>query len=194
MKKNYKTIGIVSMMLVISLVLIIYYLIDGNKTLLKNNNEDIFVEETPNEIELRSKEIVVEIKGEVKSPNVYWMNEEDIVEDLIIKAGGLTENADIRSINRADILKNHQSIDIPNKDETLKASISGVVDAKSTLININTANSTEIQTLPGIGPSKAENIIKYREESGGFKSIDEIKNISGIGEATFEKLKDKITV
>lgn len=194
MRKNYKTIGLISMIVVISLVLIISYLIDGNKKLLKNSNEDIFVEETQNEIELRSKEIVVEIKGEVKNPNVYWMNEEDIVEDLIIRAGGLTEDAETKSINRADSLKNHQSIDVPNKNEAINTSVSEVKDARSTIININTASSTEIQTLPGIGQSKAESIIKYREENGGFKAIDEIKNISGIGDMTFEKLKDKITI
>lgn len=196
MKKNYKTIGIGVLLVIVLGYLIISYLSGGTKELNKNNNESIFVagEEEEN-IELKNKEIVVEIKGEVIKPDIYWMKEESIIEDLIKEAGGLTENSDVNGINRAELLKNHQSIVIPSIDEgngatnTIKSGVNN--DGK---ININTATEGELDTLPGIGPARAADIIIYREANGGFKSIEDIKNISGIGEASFEKLKEKITI
>ena len=102
--------------------------------------------------------------------------------------------ANIKGINRAQELVNHQSIIIPNINDntsTNQAINEGGSDGK---ININTANESELDTLPGIGPSRAKDIINYREKVGAFKSIEEIKNVSGIGEAAFEKMKEIITI
>lgn len=200
MKKNYKTIGIISILVLILTFLIFSYFIGGRSELKKNNSENIFVEEDNDDsqetISLRNKEIVVEIKGEVNKPNIYWLNEESIIEDLINLAGGVTEQADVSRINRAEQLKNHQSIIIPNKDTVVQENLNQDISSgnSSGLININTASESELDTLPGIGPSRAQAIIKYRESNGGFNNIDELKNIKGIGESSFEDLKDKVTI
>ena len=107
MKKNYKAIGIGIILIIILGYLIISYLNGGTKELNKNNNESIFVDSQGEEkIELKNKEIVVEIKGEVIKPSIYWMKEESIIGDLIKEAGGLTEKSDVSGINRAELLKN----------------------------------------------------------------------------------------
>ncbi|MGL4848770.1 MAG: helix-hairpin-helix domain-containing protein [Clostridium sp.] len=154
-------------------------------------------------------EIVVDIKGEVKNPGVYTLANGSIVEDLIKKAGGITKDGTLQNINRAQVLKPNEAIVIANKkdidkdvavgnDNSLNTTSNGVGEKetgkKGSLININTASVEELKTLNGIGDSKAEAIISYREEKGGFKKIEEIQNVSGIGKATFEKLKDKICV
>ena len=144
--------------------------------------------------EKESTKIVVDIKGEVKKPDIYWLEEDSIIEDLINLAGGLTEEGDLSKINRAEKLNNHQVVVIPNiNDEENQGEIiiSSTSDNK---VNINTANLTELDSLSGIGPSKAEAIIKYREENGNFKTIEEIKNVTGIGEGLFEKFKENITI
>lgn len=214
--KKYKTIGSIVLAVIVICVVFIKYYYGGKGDLNKNNNQEIFIDDeikdkssTPSNNSSQSntitentsnyKEIVVEIKGEVKNPNIYRLNENNIIQDLIDKAGGLTEFADISKINRAEKLKDHSAIVIPNKNDgacqmTLGNSSSALDANGNTLININTANDSELQNLPGIGPSKAKSIIEYREKNGGFKSIDDIKNIKGIGESLFEKLKDKITI
>ncbi|GAA0084253.1 helix-hairpin-helix domain-containing protein [Clostridium sp. CTA-7] len=152
-------------------------------------------------ISINNKMIVVEIKGEVANPDVYELSEGSIIRDLINKAGGLTKDAGIDKINRADKLKANQLVVIPNKENkdsnenTSIATTSNISGSTSEngVININTANLDELKKINGVGEVKAKNIIEYREKNGGFKSIEEIKNIEGIGEKTFEKLKDKIT-
>ena len=196
MKKNYKTIGIVVLLVILGVYMLFSYLTGGEKELKKNDNESIFVEdESKKEVILEGNKIVVEIKGEIMNPNIYWLKEESIIEDLISEAGGLKPDADMSKINRAEKLKNHQSINITNKNQAKEMATASTTDEKASLIiNINTASEAELDTLPGIGPSRAKDIISYREEKGGFNSIEDIKNIKGIGEASFEKLKDKITV
>lgn len=201
MKKNYKTIGIISLAVIIVMFLLVSYIRDGRSSLNKNNSESIFVDSSTvtvgNQIEVPSKEIVVEIKGEIKNPNIYKLNEESIIEDVINKAGGITSSADISKINRAEKLKNHQLILIPNINDKVTSSVStnqGSNSSSPSLVNINTATESELDTLPGVGPSRAKDIIKYREENGGFKTIEDLKNIKGIGESSFEKLKDMVTI
>ena len=114
---------------------------------------------------------------------------------LIEKAGGLTENADIEGINRAETVLDGQKIIIYAKgqDDESKNSSTGAIDS-SGKININSADIEQLQQIPGVGPVTADKIIQYRQDNGRFSSIDDIKNVSGIGEKTFEKLKDYITV
>lgn len=196
MKKNYKTIGIVVLLGILGLYMIFSYFTGGQKKLKKNDNESIFVEdENKEEVKVEDNKIVVEIKGEIMNPNIYWLKVDSIIEDLLSEAGGLKAEADMSKINRAEKLKNHQSIIIPNKNVVKEVAATGQTDEEvSSIININTASEAELDTLPGIGPSRAKDIISYREEKGGFNSIEDIKNIKGIGEASFEKLKEKISV
>lgn len=138
--------------------------------------------------------IYVDIGGAVSSPMVAELKEGSRVEDAIAAAGGLLENADISQINRAAYLEDGEKIFVPYAEEYYAeaegtAEIPGYYDGK---VNINTADSEELQELNGVGPVIAENIINYREENGRFKSIDDIKNVSGIGDKIFEKLKDEI--
>lgn len=145
--------------------------------------------------------IVVEIKGEVMNPDVYTLNEGSIIKDLIDAAGGLTQEADISKINRAKEIKNHDLIVIKNiRDITVEGEeeVQHEEDSETTKessdgkISINNSDLNELKEIPGIGEVKANAIISYREEHKGFKSIEEIKNVDGIGEKTFEKLKDSI--
>lgn len=214
--KKYKVIGSVILAIIIIVVMFVKYSLGGRNDL-KSSSEDIFIDDEikdksydlPSNVSNDSnslsqsvsnfKEIVVEIKGEVKNPNIYKLNENSIIEDLINKAGGLTEFADISKINRAEKLQDHIAIVIPNKNDpnsqnTISSSVSASSTQGNSLVNLNIATDIELQSLPGVGPSKAKSIIEYREKNGGFKSIDEIKNIKGIGESSFEKLKDKITI
>lgn len=226
--KDKKKIGILIVLLIIITVIGILYLNSGFMELKKNENESIFVEENTdssnnnnikntsnenskgkNNVKIKQetitpqadKNVVVEIKGEVKKPDVYILNEDAIIKDLIEAAGGLTENADLSNINRAKKLQNHDLIYIENKNEmvkkiqnsdlNLKGKDGGNYDKK---ININTATSEELKKLNGIGDAKAKNILEYREKNGAFKSIEDIKNVTGISEKMFEKIKEQIEI
>lgn len=145
--------------------------------------------------------IVVDIKGEVKFPGVYEMDPDSRVIDCIEKAGGFLEEAEQKSVNLAQRIEDQMVIYIPFQGEELDdlglVEVAGTVDeslSKSPKVNLNKASIEELKTLNGIGDSKAANIISYREEQGHFQKIEDIKNVSGIGEATFEKLKDEIEV
>lgn len=207
MKQNKKLIGIIGIIALLLIFLVCMYVSGGIDELNSNSIDDIFVEESSEVSTENSREkqellneqnkIVVEIKGEVNNPNIYYLKEDSIIDDLIVAAGGLRENANTSQINRAEQLQNHQSIYIPSNEE-IQNSAEEVVNKvnnqnDSNLININTASVSELDALPGVGPSKAQAIITYREENGPFKSIEEIKNVSGIGESSFEKIKDLIT-
>ena len=143
--------------------------------------------------------IVVEIKGEVINPDVYSLNEGSIIKDLIEAAGGLTNEADISNINRAKEINNHELIVIRNindsvSNENIEINEIQEIEIDDGKININTADLNRLKDIPGIGDVKANSIIMYREENGGFKTIDELKNVDGIGEKTFEKIKNNIKI
>lgn len=153
----------------------------------------------------------IDIKGNVKKPGVYEVEEGAMVNDCIKKAGGLLKNADTSLINLSKKVKSEMVINVPSKNE-VKAktvNISDDITAKNDaeisnkpaenestnqLININTADVLELQKLDGIGEAKAKAIIAYRDSIGGFKTVEEIKKVSGIGESAFAKIKDCITV
>lgn len=158
-----------------------------------------------------SGKILVDVSGAVNYPKVVELPQGSRVQDAIDAAGGLKKRADISGINRAAEVQDGEKIDIPfrnrNSVSTGSAYSEGVPDdtyggASSSassydtaggMVNINTAGSEQLQTLTGIGPALAERIISYREQNGAFMSIEEIKNVSGIGDKTFEKFKDRIT-
>ncbi len=134
----------------------------------------------------------VDICGEVKVPGVYKVDTETRVFQVIELAGGLTNDADYTELNRAEKVFDGQKIIVPKKGEPASCTGQGTDSADDGRVNINTADSSLLQTIPGIGPSKASRIIDYRETVGRFSSIEEIMNVSGIGEATFQSIKDYI--
>ena len=139
----------------------------------------------------------VDIKGAVKKPGVYEFAQGDRVTDVIGMAGGLTKAADSTQVNMAQLVEDEMVVYIPKAGEDVQASQissdgTGGAGAAGSLININKASLEELQELPGIGPSKAAAIIAKREELGSFGSIDDLKLVTGIGDKTFEKLKDLI--
>ena len=121
-----------------------------------------------------------------------------IIKDLIEAAGGLTQEADISNINRAKEIKNHELIIIRNINdlniEEEYATEDKEINEESDdgKISINDSDLSKLKEIPGIGEVKANSIISYREKNNGFKSIEELKNVDGIGEKTFEKIKDSI--
>ncbi len=146
-----------------------------------------------------SAKMVIDIKGEVKKPGVYELESGARVEEIVLLAGGFTDKAEERQLNLAEKLTDQQMIYVPNKEEAKELSIPSVANEgntskESSLVNINTADLTELQTLTGIGPAKAQAIIDYRDENGQFKTIEELKEVNGFGEKTVEKLKESITI
>jgi competence protein ComEA len=145
--------------------------------------------------------MLADIKGAVSNPGVYEVFENDRILHLIEKAGGLTNEADTTAINFALKVSDEMVVYIPRKGEEVPylggdASIgSGPAEnGKQQKVNLNSATASELETLPGIGPSKSAAIIEYRVSTGAFKAIEDLKLISGIGDKTFEKLKEFITV
>ena len=145
-------------------------------------------------VEGTSGRVFVDISGCVKHPGVYEVSQSSRVFEVIEKAGGVTKDADTSSINQAEPVTDGQKINVPDKSiKTIQESTAGSEQqASDGKVSINTADSEELQKIPGIGPVTAEKIISYRENNGSFKSIDDIKNVSGIGEKTFEKMKSMI--
>lgn len=162
-----------------------------------NNNEKY--NKNDNNLSTSSKEnstIYVDVKGAVKLPDVYKMKKNDRVKDVLKKAK-VSENADITKINLSEKLTDQKLIYIPNKNETkLNATLtnqSNLDTSESIKVNLNTANERELLNVPGIGPTKVKEIIKYREEKGQFNKVEDLKQVRGIGGKTFEKLKDYFT-
>lgn len=136
--------------------------------------------------------IFVYVCGEVVSPGVYELDAKSRIYEAIEAAGGLTEAAEGSSINMAQTLTDGQQITVYAKGE--EAPDSAYPQENSGKVNINTAGKEELMTLSGIGETRAEDIINYRTEYGGFSSIEDIKNVSGIGDKMFEKLQEHIEV
>lgn len=143
--------------------------------------------------------IVIYITGAVKQPGVYELSEGDRVKDAIEAAGGTLPEADLVNVNLAQKVRDEDKIYIPeigeldNLSESYDHTMPVISSSDSDKIDINSAGLAELDQLPGIGPATAQKIIDYREQNGPFKTIEELKNISGIGDKKFEDLKDKIT-
>ncbi len=145
-------------------------------------------------VESHENEIKIYICGEVLNPGVYNLHEGDRVIDALEVAGGETENAYLLDVNLAEPLYDGEMIVILDEEEAmLKGTVSGLGSASDGRININSATAEELKTLPGVGDSKADNIISYRNSSR-FASTSDIMKVSGIGKALYEQIKDKITV
>lgn len=163
------------------------------------------VEPPPENVEVAKNEIAVYVSGQVKTPAVITLEDSGSLRliDAVNAAGGMTELADTEAINLADPLSDGQHIHVPTKEiffRDISAQSAGTNSNSNSnsnssgLININTADAKELEKLTGIGPVLADRIIEYRESNGAFKSIEEIKKVRGIGEKTFEKMREGITV
>ncbi|MCC7118813.1 MAG: helix-hairpin-helix domain-containing protein [Anaerolineales bacterium] len=150
--------------------------------------------------------IAVHVIGAVPRPGLYEFSAGARVQDAIDAAGGLLASANVDGVNLAALLMDGQQLEIPygaDQGQTPRTIGDSDVElptaeasssANSELININTANLEELDSLPGIGPTTAQKIIDYREANGPFNVIEDITNVSGVGPATFEEIKDLITV
>lgn len=218
--QKHKPIIILIIVIIILIILNLYMLLLLNKN---ENKEEEPIIETKEEKEEKPKLLKVDIKGEILHPGLYEVNENSRVMDIIDKAGGLTKNADTSVINLSKKVKDEMVILIYSKKEVqklkekeeIKITCPSINDAcvtneldepliennktnknektTNSKVSINKATIEELQTLTGIGESKAKAIIEYRLKEGEFKTIEDIKNVSGIGDAAFEKIKDNIT-
>ena len=196
MKKQIIIIGLASL-----IMMTIFYLNQSTSSIdsvsldsyVENEREVTEIEE----IESAEEEVnhyIVDVKGQVNFPGVYEVEEHLRVHDVIQLAGGFLEMANETAINLAQKISDEMVIYVPHLDEEINNTSTDAwspsQDEKK--VSLNQATTGELETLPGIGPSKAAAIIKYREEVGAFKSIDELTNVSGIGEKTLEKLRDSL--
>lgn len=202
-----------------------YELVKEDNLLVEKDNKDVSSTEEKSDKEPNQK-CYVDIKGAIKKPGVYFTNCNSNINDIIILAGGLNENANTSVINLAKKITDEMVIIIYTNDEVQNSNvvdtvikyvdkecncpnikndgcINNEIDKNiinksdkndNDIVNINTASLTELQNLSGIGKSKAEAIIKYREQNGNFKNIEELLNVDGIGEKLYEEIKSNITV
>ena len=140
--------------------------------------------------------ITVDVKGAVKSPGIYDLPVGSRINDAVQKAGGLTDNADSKSINLAQRISDEALVYVPTKEEaTSQEAQSNASNTKENKkVNLNKASLDELKQVKGLGAKRAQDIIDHRESNGKFKSVDELKKVSGIGAKTIEKLKEYVTV
>jgi len=143
--------------------------------------------------------IRVHVSGAVRQPAVYELPPGSIVQDAVDAAGGPASDADLDRINLALALQDQQQVYVPRQGEThppppVSGGEPGSGGPTGALVNINTATTVELETLPRIGPVTAQRIVEYREANGPFETIEDIQNVPGIGPVTFEGLKDLIAV
>jgi len=153
-----------------------------------------------------NQDIYVDVKGAVNNPGVYKLSGNERVQDAIQDAGGFKKDADQNQVNLAQKVQDEMVVYVPEVGENQLPTVNSAssssaaeqgessLQSSNNLVNINTADETELQTLTGIGPSKAAAIIEYREKNGFFKKVEDLKNVSGIGDKTFEKIQSSITV
>ncbi|WP_270206572.1 helix-hairpin-helix domain-containing protein [Streptococcus anginosus] len=148
-----------------------------------------------------SEFLTVDVKGAVKNPGIYQLKKTSRINDAIQKAGGLTTDADSKSINLAQKLTDEAVVYVAtmggvssNTGQSSTSGTSEVASQKGNKVNLNTADLSELQTISGIGQKRAQDILDYREANGKFNSVDDLKNVSGVGAKTLEKLKEYVTV
>lgn len=184
---------------IIAIITVVSYFYYANN---KKNTIDVITKESKlsdnNENGKNKNEISVYICGEINKPGVYSLLQDDRLIKLVEMAGGFTQMADMQAVNLAEKLEDEDFIKIPSvvidtNGTTVNATNYTEVQTSSK-ININTAAKEQLESLPRIGEALAQRIIDYRESNGRFKDINELNNVSGIGDKIFEGLKDKITV
>ncbi len=204
--KNKKNIYIATGIAVTIICIIVFFFIEKNNktenTYLSNENIISVTDDNKKE-DIKGLDIIVHIVGEVNNPGIIRIKEGSRIVDVVEKAGGFTEEADVDKVNLAYGVKDEQKIVIPNinkKDEETKiiddsnSFVENFNDSSSTVVNINTATQSELESLTGIGPSMASKILDYRDKNGKFKTKEDIKNVPGIGNSKYEAIKDEICV
>ena len=200
MRKNiiFRVSGIV---LILALSILILFLKQGgetDRTMVMITGED----DTTSSGELQKESpdaassteellLYVYLTGAVQDPGVYALPEGSRLYEAVSRAGGLTEDADVSRINEASLLSDGQHIHVPREGEAWQDASGG---SSEEIVNINTAGPETLVLLPGIGEAKAAAIVRYRNANGPFSCIEDIMNVSGIGKAVFEQIKDRIRV
>lgn len=138
--------------------------------------------------------ITVYVSGEVNKPGIVELNSNSRISDAIEACGGFTPLADKDKLNLAQKATDGMQIQVNRQNTTTVDKQTSNNLATNNLININTATKEELDTLPGIGPATAQKILDYRQEQGSFQTLDDLKNVKGIGEAKFAKIQDKISL
>lgn len=209
---QYKTyIRCFAAVIIILVTGVLYYSLHGDSK--DKSREDVYIsrkdESQVSDIALKDvtdsedeEMIYVYVYGEVNSPGVIGCKKDSRVYEAVVLCGGYTADADESSVNPVRKVSDGQKIYIPHKGEDYSQEIyendsymtSQEYKETDKRININTATKEQLVTLPGIGASRAEDIISYRSKNGSFKSIEDIKNVSGIKDGAFAKIKDYICV
>ena len=168
------------------------------------NENETQEQDIENVVEIEKNYIKIHIAGEVKNTGILELEEGARISDAIEKAGGTTEMANLDKVNLAYCLEDGQKLYIPNKNQkdieyiTIENGENIIEETKTSStgkkINLNKADEDNLQEIPGIGPSMAQKIILYRNENGDFKSIEDLKNVSGIGDKKFDSMKEYICV
>lgn len=216
MKKNKKSI--VFLIIIFTIIFTFYFrnkfLVEENVYVVSkeeiNDKQDIMIDKSSNENIIETEKvdlnkdvntnmITIYISGEVKKPGVVTLESNKRLADAIKELGGTTADADLNKINMALKIKDEEHYIIPkigeeivNNESTINENTFSENNNKK--ININLAEINELEELPGVGEATANKIIKYRDENGSFKSIEEIKNVNGIGDKKYEDLKDLISI
>lgn len=213
MKENKKLVIVIIVVLLLTGLFCYFRFREPENVDVFQPEDGIVTNESTNTVEEVEEEmIIVHVSGEVKEPGIVKLKEGERIADAIEKAGGATDDADLSKLNLAYVLEDGVKVRIPKKNEGENAGEyvseesgeeviqEGSVEAEentqttSKVVNINKANQEELMTLPGIGESTAQKIIDYRKENGNFQTIEDIKNVSGIGDSKFNQIKSQIKV
>ena len=165
-------------------------------TSVSKNSTDEKEEKNRKEESVEQDLITVDVKGAVKAPGIYDLPAGSRINDAVQKAGGLTDNADSKSINLAQKISDETLVYVPTREEaTSQETPSSASNSKGNKkVNLNKASLEELKQVKGLGAKRAQDIIDHRDSNGKFKSVDDLKKISGFGAKTIEKLKDYVTV
>ncbi|HHW01984.1 MAG TPA: competence protein ComEA [Thermoanaerobacterales bacterium] len=198
-------LGLLLAIIIISGGLIYYVFSEKKADVAFKLQEGPAVPVTAPAVQEQTKKIMVYVTGAVKNPGVYTLEDGMRVKDAIDLAGGTLPEADLLRLNLAKKLHDEEKLYVPKIGEVIsdqpgqgsltgEGETAGISSSSDGKININTASLQDLDTLPGVGPATAQKIIDYRTQNGPFKSIEDIKNVSGIGDKKFEQIKDKIKV
>lgn len=203
--KDYKWIAIAAFL--ITLIGIAFSLLQDNVTAevpsfpevqtLDIAVKDDTTTDRTNEDNIAPKTIIVDVKGAVQKEGIYELKEGQRINDLIHLAGGFLPEADPKSVNLAQKLSDEAVVYVAKHGENVSVITSPSAtsaSATSDKVKLNTATLSDLQTITGIGAKRAQDIIDYRDANGGFKSLEDLKNVSGIGDKTFDKIKEELSL
>ncbi|MEG1361053.1 MAG: helix-hairpin-helix domain-containing protein [Lachnospiraceae bacterium] len=181
--------------IIISTILVLLIMSSCGKEMEFQGKQEVEIHKTEKTTTVQEEKWYVQVCGAVVEPGVYCLPAESRIADAVLLAGGLTKAAALESVNQAEKIKDGQMILVLTKKEWTKSQQpGGDGETQAGLLNINCASKQELMELPGVGESRADEIITYRETKGSFHTIEDIMKISGIKEGIFDKIKDKICV